>query len=38
MVEYRITYTTGTAISLTGGTGVGVSDAKGSLNAYTKRN
>ncbi len=30
---YRITYTTGTAISLTGGTGVGVSDAKGSLNA-----
>jgi hypothetical protein len=30
---YRITYTTGTAISLTGGSGVGVSDAKGSLNA-----
>jgi hypothetical protein len=30
---YRITFTTGTAISLTGGSGVGVSDAKGSLNA-----
>ena len=30
---YRLTYTTGTAVSLTGGSGVGVSDAKGSFNA-----
>jgi hypothetical protein len=30
---YRITYTTGSSISFTGGAGVGVSDAKGSFNA-----
>jgi len=30
---YRITYTTGSAISFTGGSGLGISDAKGNLSA-----